>query len=62
MLRTGAGGPLLDLPEPGRLDAAGWYAEPLFAKSERYHDGSDWTDRCRVIKGRKAREVSMPLS
>jgi hypothetical protein len=61
LLRTGAGAQLLQLPEPGRIEAAGWYAEPLFAKSERYHDGQDWTDRCRVIEGRNAREVGMPL-
>lgn len=40
------------IPEPGRLDSPGWYVEPLFAKCERYWDGTDWTERVRMQRGR----------
>ena len=49
------------VPEPDAMPAAGWYTEALFAKSERYWDGSDWTDKCRVPDGRKFRESSVSL-
>ena len=55
---------LVDLagtPEPDALGGAGWYCEPLWAKAERYWDGSDWTTRCRVADGRSYVEVHQPL-
>jgi hypothetical protein len=57
MLRTGAARRVFEIPEPGALESAGWYAEPVFAKCERYWDGSDWTalvrwhDRRQWIEG-----------
>ena len=50
------------VPEPDALAAPGWYTEPVFAKSERYWDGSDWTSRCRVQDGRQFQETSVPLA
>jgi len=47
--------------EPDELTVPGWYTEPLFAKSERYWDGTDWTERCRVAEGRNYLEVVVPL-
>lgn len=46
------------VPEPDALSDPGWYTDPLFAKADRYWDGSDWTDRCRVQDGR---QMSAPL-
>lgn len=45
--------------EPGRLESPGFYAEPVFAKAERYWDGTDWTSRVRRV-GEKS-EVELPL-
>jgi len=50
------------VPEPDALVAPGWYTEPLFAKSERYWDGSDWSSRCRVQDGRQFQETTVPLA
>src|ERR1700683_375682 len=62
MLRTGARPELIrDLPEPGLLERPGWYADPLFAKCERYGDGDDWVDLVRVKNGRTWNESSLPL-
>ena len=36
-----------EAPEPDLLETPGWYAEPLWAKHERFWDGSDWTSRAR---------------
>lgn len=49
------------IPEPDALPEPGWYAEPLFAKAERFWDGSDWTARCRVRDGRGFIETNSPL-
>lgn len=46
-------------PEPDALTESGWYTDPLWAKAERYWDGSDWTERCRAQDGR---EMSAPLA
>lgn len=50
------------VPEPDALPEPGWYTEPLFAKSERFWDGSDWTSRCRVRDGRRFNETDVPLA
>jgi len=49
------------MPEPGLLEKPGWYADPLFAKCERYWDGGDWADLVRVKNGRTWNESSVPL-
>jgi hypothetical protein len=63
MLRTGnASSELIrNMPEPGLLEQPGWYADPLFAKCERYWDGDDWADLVRVKNGRTWNESSVPL-
>lgn len=50
------------VPEPDALPEPGWYTDPLFAKSERFWDGSDWTAHCRVRDGRGFVEKSVPLA
>lgn len=47
-----------EIPRVGRLDAPGWYPEPVFCKSERYWDGSNWADKCRVLDGKTYRRVN----
>jgi hypothetical protein len=42
-----------EIPAAQALTAPGWYAEPVFAKCERFWDGGDWTSRCRVLEGRR---------
>lgn len=49
-------------PEPDAQPAPGWYTEPLFAKAQRFWDGSDWTDRCRKNDGHQFIEFDMPLA
>jgi hypothetical protein len=49
------------MPEPGVLEEPGWYADPLFAKCERYWAGNDWTDRVRVRNSRTWDESRLPL-
>lgn len=62
LLRLGVAQQLLpQVPEPDALPGPGWYTEPLFGKSQRYWDGSDWTQRCRVLNGRQYMELSTPL-
>lgn len=53
---------LLPAPElePGALDSPGFYAEPVFAKAERYWDGTDWTSRVRRLGERS--ELDLPLA
>jgi hypothetical protein len=36
------------VPQPSRLETAGWYVDPLFGKAGRYWNGADWTDRVRL--------------
>jgi hypothetical protein len=36
-----------NVPEPDALTAPGWYVDPVFARFERYWDGSDWTPEVR---------------
>ena len=48
------------VPEPDALSEPGWYLDPLFAKSERFWDGSDWTACCRT-KDRRSIEFNVPL-
>jgi hypothetical protein len=64
MVRSGAwaAGSMRDVPEPGLLEEPGWYIEPLFAKSERFWDGEDWTRRVRAQSGRRWVEVEIPLA
>lgn len=63
LLRLGVAQQLFDqVPEPDALHVPGWYPEPLFTKSERYWDGSDWTAACRVPDGRRYVETSVPLN
>ncbi len=50
---------IAQVPEPDALSGPGWYTDPLWAKAERYWDGSDWTARCRLNDGR---ETSVPLA
>jgi hypothetical protein len=50
-----------DIPGPDELDEPGWYTEPVFGVDERYWDGSDWTERCRVRTGRRYSESTLPL-
>lgn len=60
MLRIGAAEGLMSgVAEPERMDTPGWYVEPLWARSERYWDGHDWTSRCRMPSDRA--EIHMPL-
>ena len=63
MLRTGqaSSGLITDMPEAGLLEQPGWYADPLFAKCERYWDANDWTERVRVKDGRGWIEQKLPL-
>jgi Protein of unknown function (DUF2510) len=62
LLRLGITQQFFDrIPEPDALPHPGWYPEPLFAKSERYWDGSDWTSACRVSNGRGFTEADVPL-
>jgi Protein of unknown function (DUF2510) len=51
----------LQMPEPGSLETPGWYADPLWAKAERFWDGTDWTARMRSVTNRRA-EVNQALS
>lgn len=51
----------LNMPEPGLLETAGWYADPLWAKAERFWDGADWTARMRILSDKRA-EVTQALS
>ena len=44
-------------PKPDRLEAPGWYTEPVFSKADRYWDGTDWTSRCRL----RGHESLVPL-
>jgi hypothetical protein len=61
MLRTGTAHRAFNMPEPGMLEEPGWYAEPVFAKCERYWDGRDWTDRVRWLDRRRWIEGNSPL-
>lgn len=63
MLRTGqaSSGIIQNMPEPGLLEQPGWYADPLFAKCERYWSGDDWTDQVRVKNGKTWNPSSVPL-
>jgi hypothetical protein len=60
--RTNAVDVALRMPEAGLLEHPGWYADPLWAKAERYWDGTDWTARVRVKDGRRWVERSQSLS
>ena len=63
LLRLGVAHQLFpQVPEPDALPKPGWYTEPLFAKSERFWDGSDWTSRCRVRDGGRFNEIDVPLA
>jgi hypothetical protein len=51
----------LDIPAAQILDAPGWYAEPVFAKAERFWDGNDWTSKARMLDGRRWRLIDSPF-
>lgn len=40
-----------EAPEPSQLEEPGWYVDPMFAKADRYWDGTDWTAQCREAGG-----------
>jgi hypothetical protein len=61
LLRTGKAMQVYGLPQAGLLEFPGWYADPLFAKAERYWDGTDWTSRMRVLEGRRWHEHTIAL-
>jgi hypothetical protein len=48
-------------PSPDKLESPGWYPEPLFNKADRYWDGNDWTERCRVLRNGRFEEISVSL-
>ena len=50
------------LPKPDKLETPDWYPEPLFNKAERYWDGSDWTERCRVLRNGRYEEIAIAIS
>lgn len=50
----------LNMPEPGLLETPGWYADPLWAKAERFWDGTDWTPRVRSVTNKRI-EGNQPL-
>ena len=63
LLRLGIAQQIIrQVPEPDALPDPGWYTDPLFAKSERYWDGADWTDQCRMNDGRQFIETCVPLA
>jgi hypothetical protein len=48
LLRIGRAQELVPkVPEPDALTEPGWYMDPVFARFERYWDGSDWTPQVR---------------
>jgi hypothetical protein len=49
------------VPEPDALVGPGWYTEPVFAKFERYWDGTDWTSSVRQQNGRQLVEGTVSL-
>ena len=49
------------IPPAQVLDVPAWYAEPVFAKCERFWDGSDWSSKCRMQDGRVWRIVNSPF-
>ena len=51
----------LNQPRAQALTTPGWYADPAFAKAERFWDGSDWTPRCRVLDNRRYIAGNNPL-
>lgn len=61
LLRTGLAQHILDAPEPDALESPDWYTDPLWAKAERYWDGTDWTDRVRTSNGQEATSRLRPL-
>jgi hypothetical protein len=62
MLRLGIAQQIFpQVPEPDALPEPGWYTEPLFAESERYWDGNDWTAACRASNGRGYQQAALPL-
>lgn len=52
---------VVDPPQPSALEGAGWYVDPLFAKADRYYDGTGWTPRCRARPGTGRQEWTQPL-
>lgn len=54
---------VLNWPMPGAqaLEHPGWYTDPIFAKAERFWDGTDWTSRMRFQEGRIWRAMHRPL-
>jgi hypothetical protein len=60
---VGAGltGFVANIPAPQRLDVPAWYADPVFAKAERFWDGNDWSPKCRVLNGNRWGLIQNPI-
>jgi hypothetical protein len=62
--RTGLAQHILTAPEPDALESPGWYTDPLWAKAERYWDGTDWTEWVGISNGQvvtsRLRPVAQP--
>ena len=56
-VKSGMSEQLAGIPEPSQLTQPGWYTDPLFAKCDRYWDGSDWSVRCRALEGNRWESV-----
>lgn len=52
---------MVTIPPAQVLDVPAWYAEPVFSKSERFWDGSDWTTKARVLDGKRWRLIDSPF-
>jgi hypothetical protein len=46
---------------PSAMEVPGWYVDPLFTRSDRYWNGTDWTASCRVMLDRKWHATELPL-
>lgn len=60
LLRTGLAQKYLSTSEPDELEQPGWYTDPLWAKAQRYWDGTDWTEQVRTGEGREGRAALRP--
>jgi Protein of unknown function (DUF2510) len=49
------------IPQAQALDVPAWYTEPVFAKCERFWNGTDWTTKCRLLDGKRWRLINSPF-
>jgi hypothetical protein len=49
------------IPQAQVLDVPAWYTEPVFAKCERFWNGTDWKAKCRILDGKRWRLVNSPF-